>query len=126
MVADPDLLLAILDSLPVLYADLFPDFFRKEVPAETKATCAWCAMCPSSASGAVESVDGVSRLFRPDTKCCTYYPKLPNYLVGAILLFGAVGYGVDHWLGSGPWAMLTGLVAGFLVGFANLVVSLRR
>ena len=47
-------------------------------------------------------------------------------LVGAILLFGAVGYGVDHWLGSGPWAMLTGLVAGFLVGFANLVVSLRR
>src|SRR3954447_17812429 len=75
----------ILDSLPVLYADLFPDFFRKEIPAETKATCTSCAMCPSSASGAVESVDGVSRLFRPDTKCCTYYPKLPNYLVGALL-----------------------------------------
>ncbi|HYO57960.1 hypothetical protein [Archangium sp.] len=74
-----------LDSLPVLYRDLLPDFFRKEIPDETKATCASCAMCPSSASGAVESVDGVSRLFRPDTKCCTYYPKLPNYLVGALL-----------------------------------------
>ncbi|PTL77550.1 hypothetical protein [Vitiosangium sp. GDMCC 1.1324] len=74
-----------LDSLPVLYRDILPDFFRKEIPAETKATCDSCAMCPSSASGSVESVDGVSRLFRPDTKCCTYYPKLPNYLVGALL-----------------------------------------
>ncbi len=74
-----------LDSLPLLYRGLLPDFFRKEIPVETKATCASCAMCPSSASGAIESVDGVSRLFRPDTKCCTYYPKLPNYLVGALL-----------------------------------------
>lgn len=74
-----------LDSLPVLYRQLLPDFFRKEIPEETKATCASCAMCPSSASGTVEAVDGVSRLFRPDTKCCTYYPKLPNYLVGALL-----------------------------------------
>ena len=47
-------------------------------------------------------------------------------LVGAILLFGAVGYGVDYWFGSGPWAMLTGLIIGFVVGFANLLVSLRR
>ena len=77
-----------LDSLPLLYRDLLPDFFRQEVPKETKATCATCAMCPSSASGTVDSVDGVSRLFRPDTKCCTYYPKLPNYLVGALLSDG--------------------------------------
>jgi Fe-S-cluster containining protein len=27
----------------------------------------------------------VNRFFRPDTKCCTYHPRLPNYLVGAIL-----------------------------------------
>ncbi len=74
-----------LDSLPVLYRDLLPDFFRAQIPNEEKATCSSCAMCPSSASGAVEAVDGVSRLFRPDTKCCTYYPKLPNYLVGALL-----------------------------------------
>ena len=74
-----------LDSLPALYRGLLPDFFHQDVPAETKATCATCAMCPSSAAEKVESVDGVSRLFRPDTKCCTYYPKLPNYLVGALL-----------------------------------------
>jgi ATP synthase protein I len=47
-------------------------------------------------------------------------------LVGAILLFGAVGYAVDYWVGSGPWALLTGLIIGFVVGFANLLVSLRR
>ena len=47
-------------------------------------------------------------------------------LVGAILLFGAVGYAVDRWTGSGPWALLAGLGAGFVVGFTNLLVSLRR
>ena len=47
-------------------------------------------------------------------------------LLGAILLFGAAGYGVDYWAGSGPWGLLTGLIAGFVIGFANLVVSLRR
>lgn len=75
----------ILDSLPALYRGLLPGFFQREVPVETKATCATCAMCPTSARDKVESVDGVSRLFNPDTKCCTYYPKLPNYLVGALL-----------------------------------------
>jgi hypothetical protein len=79
----------ILDSLPVLYGNLIPSFFHEELPPESKATCASCAMCPSSDQGVVESVDGVSRLFRPDTRCCTYYPKLPNYLVGALLADGS-------------------------------------
>jgi Fe-S-cluster containining protein len=76
----------ILDGLPVLYRDLFPDFFRNEVPVETKATCSSCAMLEKSCQGSkVESVDKVNHFFRPDTKCCTYYPRLPNYLVGALL-----------------------------------------
>lgn len=33
----------------------------------------------------VPAIDGSDRRFRPDTKCCTYHPKLPNYLVGALL-----------------------------------------
>ncbi len=33
----------------------------------------------------VDSVDGVGRLFRSDTKCCTFHPKLPNYLIGSLL-----------------------------------------
>ena len=73
------------DGLPLVYRTLFPGFFRNEVPVETKATCASCAMCQTSAPGAVESVDGVNRFFRPDTKCCTYHPRLPNYLIGGLL-----------------------------------------
>jgi Fe-S-cluster containining protein len=42
-------------------------------------------MCESTCGNAVEPVDGASRLFRADTKCCTYFPRLPNYLAGAIL-----------------------------------------
>jgi F0F1-type ATP synthase assembly protein I len=47
-------------------------------------------------------------------------------LIGAILLFGGIGYGIDRWTSSSPWGLLTGLLAGCLIGFANLLVSLRR
>ena len=47
-------------------------------------------------------------------------------LIGAILLFGGLGYALDRWFASGPWALLAGLVVGFLIGFANLIVSVRR
>ena len=47
-------------------------------------------------------------------------------LIGAILLFGGLGYGLDSWLASPPWGVLSGLVTGLLIGFANLIVSLRR
>ncbi|HYI00553.1 hypothetical protein [Hyalangium sp.] len=75
----------ILDSLPALYRSVFPSFFQSSIPPETKATCSSCAMCESANPIRIESVDGVNRFFRPDTKCCTYHPRLPNYLVGAIL-----------------------------------------
>lgn len=81
----------LLDTLPALYRDLLPAFFEREVPAEAKATCASCAMCETSARGVmqpvevVQPVDGRRRFFRPDTKCCTFHPRLPNYLVGALL-----------------------------------------
>jgi len=74
-----------LEGLPALYKPLLPSLFEREIPAETKATCASCAMCESTCRNGVEAVDGQRRFFRPDTKCCTYYPKLPNYLVGALL-----------------------------------------
>ena len=47
-------------------------------------------------------------------------------LVGAILLFGGLGYAADYWGRTSPWGLLTGLVVGFVIGFVNLVVSLRR
>ena len=47
-------------------------------------------------------------------------------LVGAILLLGGAGYGVDAWADSAPWGLLTGVIVGVLIGFTNLIVSLRR
>ena len=47
-------------------------------------------------------------------------------LVGAILLLGGAGFLVDRWAASSPWGLVTGLLAGLLIGFANLVLSLRR
>lgn len=41
-------------------------------------------------------------------------------LVGAIILFGGIGYAVDGWLGTAPWLLVTALVLGIIVGFLNL------
>ncbi len=66
-------------ALPRIYERLLPPFFDTLAPEEPKATCNDCSMCPPK-----EVVPGVT-YFRPDTKCCTYQPTVPNYLVGAIL-----------------------------------------
>jgi hypothetical protein len=47
------------------------------IPAETRATCQSCAMCTAGPS--------LLASFNPKTKCCTYLPELPNYLVGRLL-----------------------------------------
>ncbi len=69
------------EMLPAIYGALLPPFFDTVAPEETKATCASCAMCPTAERPAAPGVV----FFRPDTKCCTYHPRLPSYLVGAIL-----------------------------------------
>ena len=61
------------NKLPSLYHTLLPGLAQLEVPAETFATCDNCVLCQK---------DGSPYL---GTKCCTYYPELPNYLVGGIL-----------------------------------------
>ncbi len=68
--------------LPELYRPLLPEVFDTLAPTEQKATCASCAMC--APKGAPPPSDDVT-YFRPDTKCCTFEPRLPSYLVGAIL-----------------------------------------
>jgi Fe-S-cluster containining protein len=66
---------------PELVRPILPPLFDELAPNEEKATCGSCAMCrPEGAPPAGDVV-----YFRPDVKCCSYFPKLPNYLVGAIL-----------------------------------------
>jgi Fe-S-cluster containining protein len=74
-------LMKIYDDLPELYKTIFPEFFAQEIPVEEMATCNDCAMCQKPGTRAIPGI----QYFRPDAKCCTYYPKLSNYLVGGIL-----------------------------------------
>ena len=67
-------------ALPQIYTPLLPAFFDTPAPEESKATCGDCAMCPPKGAPSGEGVV----YFRPDAKCCTYFPRLPNYLVGAV------------------------------------------
>lgn len=47
-------------------------------------------------------------------------------LVGAILLFGAIGYAIDRWRGTAPWFLLAGLIFGVVVGFYELIKTTNR
>lgn len=69
--------------LPPLYAAWMEQVLPGPIPAETKATCQQCAMCMPLA-GAAPSIPSTV-FFHPQTKCCTYLPRLPNFLVGRIL-----------------------------------------
>ena len=70
------------DKLNPLYASLFaaPGVFDRPAVLEERATCDKCAMCDHGQIAPVEM-----DYFEPNAKCCTYYPTLANYLVGAIL-----------------------------------------
>ena len=41
-------------------------------------------------------------------------------LIGAIIVCGAIGYGLDAWRGTSPWFLLGGLLLGIVVGMWEL------
>jgi F0F1-type ATP synthase assembly protein I len=47
-------------------------------------------------------------------------------MMGAIGLLGGIGYGVDVWLGTSPWFLVTGLFLGIVVGFVELAKIIFR
>lgn len=69
------------EMLPVVHRHLLPSFFDESVPDETLATCHRCAMTLPD----VLPERTPEGFFRPDVKCCSFHPNLPNFLVGAIL-----------------------------------------
>lgn len=64
-------------QVPRLYESLLPKDLLLMEPQETKATCDHCIMAKPQNRREI--------FYEPDLKCCTYYPFLPNYVVGAIL-----------------------------------------
>ncbi len=65
-----------MDALPEQYGAWISEALGASLARESKATCSDCAMCKPW-----PPVDQ----FKPDTKCCTFSPALPNFRVGAIL-----------------------------------------
>jgi hypothetical protein len=65
--------------LPPLYAPWMGDLLGNPIPQETRATCNDCVMCSEQ-----PSAHGV--YFDSRTKCCTYEPTIPCFLVGRILM----------------------------------------
>jgi len=66
------------EQLPDLYQRWVEELLPAGIPRERSATCLDCAMCPGE--GAV--IDGGPGFFNPASKCCTYFPTLPNFLAG--------------------------------------------
>jgi F0F1-type ATP synthase assembly protein I len=44
-------------------------------------------------------------------------------LIGAIILFGGLGYVVDRWAHTSPWFLMAGLLVGIVFGFFRLLRS---
>jgi hypothetical protein len=71
------------ESLPRLYQRWAAELLDGPIPRETVATCDRCAMARPDVGNADASV-----YFDPGVKCCSYHPRLPNFLVGALLSDG--------------------------------------
>jgi len=68
-------------ALPPLYAGWVDALLASPIPAESRATCDDCAMCDPEG----RHPDGSAAYFSPRVKCCSYLPKLANFLVGRAL-----------------------------------------
>ena len=54
-------------------------------------------------------------------------PMFASYgIIGAIMVFGTLGYLLDRWLGTAPWLLLVGLATGAAIGFFGLVSAVRH
>ena len=47
-------------------------------------------------------------------------------MIGAILLFGGIGYALDAWRGTSPWFLMGGLLVGIAVGMWELAKTVWR
>lgn len=70
------------EYVPDFYHRFLPVFFEKEIPNESFTKC---GNCPMVAASREAMCNEISKPFAPDTKCCTFMPRLPNYFVGAFL-----------------------------------------
>lgn len=67
------------DYLPEVYRSLLPGIFSSTISRESIANCGSCIMLKPE-----QPVPG-QQYYSDDSKCCTYFPVIPNYLMGYLL-----------------------------------------
>jgi len=72
----------IAETIPEFYHAILPLLFQQQIPPEPFSDCFNCPMIGEK--GEDPGLD-MSRPFAHETKCCTFTPRLPNYMVGGIL-----------------------------------------
>ena len=55
-----------------------------------------------------------------DAKAMSLGMRVGTELVGTILVSGAIGYGLDRWLGTSPWILVVMLVLGMIAAFYSI------
>lgn len=71
--------------LPELYHSFLPELFDLPTPKQTLSTCDRCAMTCQAQADSIQTNEVKQGYFSPDVKCCSFFPKIPNFLVGALL-----------------------------------------
>jgi ATP synthase protein I len=51
---------------------------------------------------------------------------IPTTFAASVVVGVVIGYGLDHWLGTGPWLTLVFLVLGFAAGILEIVSVLKK
>ncbi|MBA2731671.1 MAG: AtpZ/AtpI family protein [Acidobacteria bacterium] len=53
------------------------------------------------------------------------YAAVISFVLSTVVLMG-LGWGLDRWLGTAPWLVVTGIVLGAGVGFYQFIRLLSR
>ncbi|MDT5062217.1 MAG: synthase protein [Acidobacteriota bacterium] len=53
------------------------------------------------------------------------YAAVFSFVLSTVTFLG-IGWALDHWLGTGPWLVVTGILLGAGVGFYQFIRLLTR
>lgn len=69
--------------------------------------------------------DGLSALARAYRNAAPWLSAVWQF-TGTALVGAAAGYGLDRWLGTGPWALVGGVVLGNALGLFAFMRAVTR
>jgi len=55
-----------------------------------------------------------------------YGLRMATELVGGVLVGAGIGFGLDRWLGTSPWLLITFLMLGFGAGVQNVLRATKK